>query len=303
MADDIRNKPSINHSDVIALNFIRATAPYVFRKHFRQGLRSRIIEILNPNDISNEKTGTTCKGVRRFPRAMPRNMLRIFRTRLENLDEAWGEIERFKIVSHYLAPDFLAHSYEFIVDYNGPKGYEPMLCGFQEYIDGEVVDPWTILSEETLLPTLYKTMNERGLVNSLPEDEWIAVARRKGVHFVNKIKSMVTKSGYIPDLAGVGNLRMKPGGEICLVDLNNISPVHGDASIVLDEKGYPVSDKSIESLSLIEEKIVGQPVDMGEMIYKRFLSNHRRRLVEEKMEIFNRKIQRDGNELLPDNHL
>ena len=300
MVADIRNKTAIDHADIIALNFIRSSAPYFFRKHFRQGLRSRIIEILTPIDITNEKTGITRRGVRRFPRAIPRNMFRIFRTRLKNLAEAWGEIERFKIVSHYLAPDFLAHSYEFIVDYKGPQGFEPMLCGFQEFIDGEVVDPWTILSAETLLPTLYNTMSERGLVNSLPEDEWIAVARRKGAEFVEKIKSMVTYSGFIPDLAGVGNLRIKTGGEICLVDLNNISPVNSDASIALDEKGYPVSDKSIESLSLIEEKIVGHPVDMGEVLYKRFLNNHRKRLVEEKIELFNNKIQRASIENVPD---
>ena len=298
MVDDIRNKTTINHSDVIALNFIRSSAPYFFRKHFRQGLRSLIIEIHNPDDITKEKKGIISEGVRRFPKALPRNMFRLFRTRLKNLAEGWIEIERFKVVSHYLAPDFLAHSYEFIVDYNGPQGFEPMLCGFQEFIDGEVVDPWTILSTETLLPTLYDTMRKRGLVGSLPADEWIVGARRKGRQFVNKVKSMVTQSGYIPDLAGVGNLRLKTGGEICLVDLNNISHINADASITLDEKGYQVFDKSIESLSLIEEKIVGTPIDMGEKLYKRFLNTHRKRLVEERMDVFNKMMQREGNELV-----
>ena len=36
----------------------------------------------------------------------------------------------------------------------------------------------------------------------------------------------------------------------------------------LDEKGYPVCDKSIEALSLIEEKILGKQVDMEADIYK-----------------------------------
>jgi len=247
------------------------------------------MEILNPVDVTNENTGVEIiggQGVRRFPKAVPRRIFRIFRSRLKTLEEAWEEIERFKIVSHYLAPDFMAHSTECIVDYQGPHGSEPLLCGFQEYIDGEIVDPWTILGAQSFLPTVYSTMSEKGLTMSLPQDEWIANAREKGAQFIGKIKSMITHAGYIPDLAGVGNLLITASGEICLVDLNNISPVSNDSSITLDEKGYPVSDKSIESLSLIEEKIVGRPVDMGEKLYKIFLSSHRKRMVEEKMELF-----------------
>ena len=300
MSEDIRDRVTISHSDIVALNFIRSSTSYIFRKHFRQGLRSRIIEILDPADVRNETEGIEYEGIRQFPKAIPCSMLRIFRTCLESGDEAWAEIERFKVVSQYLAPDFLAHSYEFIVDYLGPKGYEPMLCGFQEYIDGEVVDPWSILDREELLSTLYNGMRVRGLVQSLPEDEWLAVAGKKAAQFIDKIKRMVINSGYIPDLAGVGNLRMKAGGEICLVDLNNISAVSSGKTIPLDEKGYPVADKSIESLSLIEEKIVGSPIDMEEAIYQRFLGTQRRRLVEEKMELFNRKIEEDFNELSPD---
>ena len=289
MSDDLRNKTTISHSDVIALNFISSSTPYLFRKHFRQGLRSHIMEILNPVDVTNENTGVEIagvQGVRRFPKAVPRRIFRIFRSRLKTLEEAWEEIERFKIVSHYLAPDFMAHSTECIVDYQGPHGSEPLLLGFQEYIDGEIMDPWTILDAESFLPTVYSTMSEKGLKMSLPQDEWIANAREKGAQFIGKIKSMITHAGYIPDLAGVGNLLITVSGEICLVDLNNISPVSNDSSITLDEKGYPVSDKSIESLSLIEEKIVGRPVDMGEKLYKLFLSSHRKRMVEEKMELF-----------------
>ncbi len=289
MSDDLRNKTVISHSDVIALNFIRSSTPYVFRKHFRQGLRSHIMEILNPVDVTNEKAGLVIEGVqgvRRFPKAVPRRIFRIFRNHLRTLEEAWEEIERFKIISHYLAPDFMAHSTECIVDYHGPRGSEPLLCGFQEYIEGEILDPWTILGAETLLPTVFSTMSEKGLTMSLPKDEWITNAREKGARFISKIKSMITHSGYIPDLAGVGNLLITANGAVCLVDLNNISPVCNDASVTLDDKGYPVCDKSVESLSLIEEKIVGRPVDMGEKLYKLFLSSHRKRMVEEKMEMF-----------------
>ena len=45
---DIRDRPTIDHDDVIALNFIRSSPSCVFRRHFRQGLRSHIMEILDP---------------------------------------------------------------------------------------------------------------------------------------------------------------------------------------------------------------------------------------------------------------
>ena len=286
MSEDIRNKPAISHSDVIALNFVRTSSPYVFRKYFRQGLRSHIMEVLYPSDVANENTGTVIEGIRFFPQAVPLNIFRIFRTRFKTLGEAWVEVELVKMVSHYLAPDFMAHSTECIVEYHGPHGAELMLCGFQEYIDGEIIDPWTILDAATLLPTIYTAMREREVIVSLSKDEWVAGAREKGLRFIEKIKSMITHSGHIPDLAGVGNLIITASGEICLVDINNISPVCNDSKISLDEKGYPVCDKSVEALSLIEEKIVGRPIDMGEKFYKLFLSSQRKHMVEEKVELF-----------------
>ena len=286
MSEDIRNKPAISHSDVIALNFVRTSSPYVFRKYFRQGLRSHIMEVLYPSDVANENTGTVIEGIRFFPQAVPLNIFRIFRTRFKTLGEAWVEVELVKMVSHYLAPDFMAHSTECIVEYHGPHGAELMLCGFQEYIDGEIIDPWTILDAATLLPTIYTAMREREVIVSLSKDEWVAGAREKGLRFIETIKSMITHSGHIPDLAGVGNLIITASGEICLVDINNISPVCNDSKISLDEKGYPVCDKSVEALSLIEEKIVGRPIDMGEKFYKLFLSSQRKHMVEEKVELF-----------------
>ena len=288
MSFDIRDLKNVNHSDIVVLNFISPSPPYIFRKHFRQGLRSCILEVLDPVDVTFEKTGTIYKGVQSYPRAVPRNMLRIFRNRLKTFEEAWDQIERFKILSYYLAPNFLAHSYEFIVDYNGPQGFEPILCGLQEYIDGEILDPWTILSSEKLLQTLFETMKSKGKKVSLSRDDWINNTRKKGAQFVDRIKDMVTHSGYIPDLAGVGNLRITANGEIRLVDLNNVSPIPFNSSITLDEKGYPISDKSVESLSLIEEIVIGQPVNMSEHIYKHFLDDHRRALVEKKMDNFNK---------------
>ena len=291
MFEDIRNKPTICHSDVIALNFVISSPPYVFRRHYRQGLRSHVMEVLYPADVATENSGTVIDGVLKFPRAVPASMFRIFRTRLETLEEAWSEIERFKIVSEYLAPDFVAHSTECIVEYHGPHGSELMLCGFQEYIDGEIIDPWTILDAETLLPVIYTTMREQGVTMSLSGDEWVADARKKGSQFVDRFKRMITHSGHIPDLAGVGNLIMKANGEICLVDINNISPVSNGSCIPVDEKGYPVCDKSIEALSLIEEKIVGRPIDVEDKLYHLFLNSQRKRMVQEKVELFSRKYR------------
>lgn len=290
MSEDIRNKLTIFHSDVIALNFVISSPPYVFRRHYRQGLRSHVMEILYPTDVATENTGTVIDGVRQFPRAVPSIMFRIFRTRFETFGEAWVEIERVKIVSEYLAPEFMAHSYECIVEYHGPHGSELMLCGFQEYIEGDIIDPWTILDAESLLPVIYKTMRDRGVTMSLSSDEWVADARKKGSQFIGRFKRMITHSGHIPDLAGVGNLIITPNGEVCLVDINNISPVYSDSTIPLDEKGYPVCDKSIEALSLIEEKIVGRPINMEEKLYKQFLTSQRKHLVQEKVELFSKKF-------------
>jgi hypothetical protein len=290
MYEDIRNKSTINHSDVIALNFVASSPPYVFRRHYRQGLRSHVMEVLSPADVITEKTGTVIDGVLQFPRAIPSSMFRIFRTKFETLEEAWAEIERFKIVSEYLAPDFMAHSTEFIVEYHGPHGSELMLCGFQMYIEGEILDPWTILDAANLLPTIYTEMRDRGASMTLSKDEWVLDARRKGSQLIDRYKRMITHAGYIPDLAGVGNLIITSHGEICLVDINNISPVYNASTIPLDERGYPVCDKSIEAISLIEEKIVGRPINMEEKIYQLFLNSQRKRMVKEKVELFSKEF-------------
>jgi hypothetical protein len=248
------------------------------------------MEILYHTDVVAENTGTLVDGVRQFPRAVPLIMFRIFRTQFKTFEEAWAEIERVKILSKYLAPEFMAHSYECIVEYHGPHGSELMLCGFQEYIEGDIIDPWTILEAESLLPVIYKTMRDRGVTMPLSSDEWVADARKKGSQLIGRLKRMINHSGYIPDLAGVGNLIITPNGEICLVDINNISPVYSDATIPLDEKGYPVCDKSVEALSLIEQKIVGRPINMEEKPYKQFLSSQRKNSVQEKVELFSAKF-------------
>ena len=286
MPEDIRNQPSISHEDVIALNFVRSSTPYVFRRHYRQGLRSHIMEVLDPSDVKIEQSGKVIDGMRWFPIAAPRRMFRIFRARLKTLENALTEIGRVKIVERYLAPDFMATSTECIMDYQGPEGWDLMLCGFQEYVKGEILDPWTILDAAELLPALYDTFRDKDRALTPSRDQWIRTVRQEGSRFIRKIKLMITEAGHIPDLAGAGNLIITGAGGIRLVDINNISSVDFDTSIDLDEKGYPVCDKSIEALSLMEEKILGRPVDMDENIYKLFLGPKRRKAVKEKETLF-----------------
>jgi len=286
MPEDIRNRSTISHADVTALNFVRSSAPYVFRRHFKQGLRSHIMEILDPSDVRVEQTGKMVGGVRCFPKATPRRMFRIFRARLKTLENALFEIGRVKIVEHYLAPDFMARSTECIVDYSGPESRDLMLCGFQEYVAGEILDPWAILGAADLLPALYETFRCQDSPLTLSKDQWIETVREKGSRFISKIKLMIGEARHIPDLAGAGNLIITASGGIRLVDINNISGVAFDPSIHLDEKGYPVCDKSIEALSLIEEKILGRPVDMKADIYKWFLDPNRQKALKAKEALF-----------------
>ncbi|WP_319522285.1 hypothetical protein [uncultured Desulfosarcina sp.] len=268
---DIRDRPSIGHDDVLDLNFINSSAPCVFRKHFRQGLRSHIMEILDPLDIETERNGAiAADGMRWFPKARPQRMLRIFRSRLRTLDNALKEIGRVKTVERYLAPNFMATSQECIVDYQGPEGRDLLLCGFQEYVAGSIVDPWTILDRSDLLPALYDGAAGPADGDAPPMNRWVRTVRQNAREFVARIKRMIVEAATIPDLAGAGNLIVTASGETRLVDINNISPVDFEGAIFLDEKGYPVCDKSIEALSLIEEKVAGQPIDKYNGLYKRF---------------------------------
>lgn len=286
MTEDIRDKPFIRHDDVIGLNFIRPGGRHVFRRHSRQGLRSHIMEILAPCDVTLENTGTVVDGVRFFPRARPANMLRIFRTRLETLASALAEIARVNLVARHLGPDYIAASSEFVVDYHGPHGTGIMLCGLQAFVAGEILDPWSLLDAAGLLPDLYQSLHRPGERSQTHRQAWIGALRDKTAGFVRAIKQMIADEQHIPDLAGVGNLVVPVSGAIKLVDINNISRVAFDGEIRLDDKGYPVCDKSIEALSLIEQKILGRRIDLGEAVYRFFLDPERMRRVAAREDAF-----------------
>jgi hypothetical protein len=272
MPEDIRDKPYITHDDVVGLNFVNPSPPYVFRRHYRQGLRSHVMEILHPADLELETTGTLIDGHRRFPKATPFKIFRLFRARLQIPQKALIEIERVKIVEKYLAPEYLARSNEFIVDYLGPNGNELMLCGLQEYVPGEIVDPWNLLYGERFLNALYRDLGATAGPSDTTMRRWIEHTRHQASRFVSKIKQMIHETEYIPDLAGLGNMIMMASGQIKLVDINNISRVYFDTTIRLDDRGYPVCDKSIEALAMLERKILGHPIDSSDAIYRTFLN-------------------------------
>lgn len=272
---DLRDKPFIDHEDVVGLNFIKPYGNYFFRRHFRQGLRSHVMEMIRLDDLRKESKGIVVDGLRRFPRATPVKIFRMFRTRLDSLDSAVQEIKRVKIMEDFLAPEGMAKSTEFVVDYNGPDGWHILLCGLQEYVSGEIVNPWTLLDRETMAVQLYQSLRRLTTVSEVERRQWIDRARKKGAWFVGQIKRMIMETCHVPDLAGVGNIIMTSAGDIKLVDINNVAKVSFEAAVDLDDKGYPVCDKSIEALAMLEEKLAGKVIDPAEPIYRFYLSPER----------------------------
>lgn len=295
MLYDIRDKSYIDHDDAIGLNFIKPSLPYVFRRHFRQGLRSHVLEVLKPSDLMLEKTGISVDGIRWFPKAKPYKIFRIFRARLKTLDNALKEIKRVKIVEKFLFPDYLARSNELIVDYMSPAGPDLMLCGLQEYVEGEIIDPWSILDQHLFVPFMHDYLCENGVIPAATKDIWVRETREKGALFVEKVKQMIAETCHVPDLAGVGNMIMVRSGAIKLVDINNICEVSSDSRIQLDDRGYPVCDKSIEALSMLELKVAGRTIDPNEPIYKLFLDPQRRKEVKRREDLFFERIKSSSN--------
>lgn len=275
MAEDIRDKPYINEKDVMGLNFIKVPGIYVFRRHYRQGLRSHIMEVLDRDDMEKESRGLIIDGIRWFPRAKPLKMLRIFRTKFYHLNEALDEVGRVKTIVKYLGPEHLALSDEFLVDYITPRRRDFVLCGLQDFVDGEILDPWNPLDKSHLISLWERMGGGKEYVSEKGRKRFIQIVTKNSESFINKVKKMIYEANHVPDLAGVGNLILTPSGDIKLVDINNISKVTFESAIRLDDKGYPVCDKSIEALSLLEQKLLHRPINMGERIYGTFLDPQR----------------------------
>jgi len=275
-SDDIRDRPYLAHADILHLNFIRSPGEYVFRRHYRAGLRSHLMEVLDPEDVAREKDGFFVDGLRMFPRAVPRKMLRIFRRRFKDLAEAREETRRVKIVESCLAPDHIARPAEFLVDYLGPGKREILLAGLQEYIAGEVLEPWGDLGKGHLCALLDRMgMDDPRDDVMRAKDDWGERVRRKGGEFVEQVKRLINEFRLIPDLAGVGNLLLTRAGEIKLVDINNISEVSPDPVVPLDDRGYPVCDKSMAVLFHLEQKLTGRSPKKDDPPYGLFLNPER----------------------------
>jgi hypothetical protein len=271
MQKDVRDIPYLNEEDVLRLNFIRDPGVYIYRRHYRQGLRSHILEVLSPEDVENEKNGVIIDGAKWYPRAEPLKMLRIFRTRFNDLQGAKAEVGRVKMIESYLAPDNFAKSSEFLVDYELNGNREILLCGLQEYVKGAILDPWDRLDDSHLISILRRISFETFEDAEEIGDEWISEVRAKAKKFITKIKKMILQVNHVPDLAGIGNLLLTREGNIKLVDINNISKVSFGSEVGRDDRGYPVCDKSIESLSLLEQGLLKKSLPADDVIYKTYL--------------------------------
>ena len=285
---DIRDLSHAEHSDIMSLNFIRAACPYHFRKHYREGLRSLIMEVLDAEAVREEIQGRYHNGIRHFPHAEPVKMLRIFKRRIHQKGEVQEEIDKFKILQQHLTEDQFAGSLEFITDYRVGDHSEMLLCGLQEYVPGKILDPWGLLSDAHLQDLLTQMGHGAAASARLLES-----VRRHTARLINNIKQMISNSGYIPDLSGVGNLILTAEGCVKLVDINNITAVTTDDTIPLDDKGYPACDRSIQVLALLEQKILHRNHMADDPLYARHLNAQRLRQTKRAEDRFYRNLRSD----------
>jgi hypothetical protein len=233
------------------------------------------MEILNPEDVAKEKNGILKDGLLWFPRARPLAILRVFRTRFSHLEEARKELQRVRIIESYLAPDHLGKPSEFLVSYKLQGKHQILLCGMQEYVDGEVLDPWSPLDKDHLLAFLTRMNLKIEERSEAFYEQWLQSLYENTEHFVSKLKQMIGHDGHIPDLAGVGNLLITKAGHIKLVDINNLSSVTFGSEIFLDDRDYPVCDKSVEALSLLEKKLLNRRLVEEDPLYENYLKPER----------------------------
>ena len=286
--EDIRDKQHVKAADLLSLNFAKSPPKYIFRRHYRQGLRSHILEVLHPEDVDREKNGTVSDGIKWYPRAKPIRMLRIFRTKFDTYADALLEIKKVKLIDAYLGKRYYANSTEFLIDYQTERGYDILLCGLQQYVEGVVIDPWGLINVKRLAENLARP----GLGQTSPSDEdlnsLVSKIHQSAAVFNANVKRMIAEVGLIPDLAGEGNLILTDDGHVKLVDINNISEVHFNTKIILDDKQYPVCDKSIEALALLEQKLAAKSISQTDPLYRIFLDPARKQQVDQLEKDFHR---------------
>jgi hypothetical protein len=272
MVADIRDIVFVNASDVYALNFIRPPGAFILRRHYLQGLRSHIMEVLAARDVALEKTGVVSEGIKWFPRARPKWMLRIFRTKFRGRSDAFEELGRVEVIGRYLGPLLHARSNEFLVSYRYDGKSDILLCGLQEYVEGLPIEPWKgFLNAERLVDNLVRPGVGGKSPSGLDRDTLKRIIEGNADTFCRAVKRMIDETGLIPDLAGEGNLILTDQGDIKLVDINNISMIRWDHRIALDDKGYPVCDKSVEALSELERHLAGRSPAASDALYRTFL--------------------------------
>ncbi len=275
MPDDIRDKLTIDHEDVVGLNFIQTDGPFVFRRYYRNGLRSHVMAVLLAADVEKETKGVVVNGVRWFPKACPVKMLRLFRRRFEHFEAVFEEIRRVKIIEAHLSMEHMARSNEFVAEYHVSGKTDIFLGGLQEFVLGEEVNPWHPFRLEEIPGILTSLGMGSACDATRVTGDVIKTVQDSADRFILGIKTMIRQTGHIPDLAGAGNLLMTPSGDIKLVDINNISAVAYTPAVYLDDIGYPVCDKSIEALSLLERHLLGRPLEMTDPVYGYYLDPER----------------------------
>jgi hypothetical protein len=268
---DLPTQKSLSGAEVRQLNFIKDSPNLCFRKYYRQGLRSHIFEVLAADAVFKETQGEVIDGVRWFNRAVPKHVLRIMRSRFLTLNHVLDEIKKYGLVLKCLGPDLIAQSNEFIVEYTGAGKSEIVLCGLQEYVEGAILDPWALFGDHPL-PTLYRSR----FPGEEDEKSWVASAIESISSFARRTRRMIVDEGHIPDLAGNGNLILTKRGEIKLVDINNILRLDQYETNLIDDKGYPACDKSVEVLIILEEKILKNKAVTTDPLFGFFLAADRR---------------------------
>jgi hypothetical protein len=277
-SNDIRIRSRLVHEDIVGLNFIRAETGYVFRQHYREGLRSHIMEVLPADDVRRETHGEMVNGVRIFPRARPVKMLRLFRRPFGAPEEVFDETRRFKLVAACLGRELIAHSNEFIVEYIFDGKRHLMLCGLQEFVRGEIFDPWmpmTVSSLRRLLDGMNTGRKHREEIVARA----VSRARVQAARLAAGARRLIREAGIVPDLSGIGNLILMRDGSIKLVDINNICDVGTGGDIPLDDCGYPSADKAVEVIALLEHHLLERVPDPLDPVLGAFLSADRRRQV------------------------
>ena len=283
---DIRDRNILSGEEVLRLNFINATGPYIFRRYYRSGLRSLIFEVLLAEEVEKETQGEIIDSIKIFPRAKPKKMFRILRNRFESKEQILREIRKYNILLSCLGPDLIASSEEFIVDYTIMEKQQIVLCGLQEYIEGEILDPWRLPGKDHL-KDIFTSMPETDMTLNI----WFEKVKKNIARFVEKTRQMIITTGYIPDLAGIGNLIVTNDGSFKLVDINNIVRLKLDDTIPIDDKGYPSCDVSVDVLSILERDILQKALPPDDPLYRHFLTPERKNEVRRLEKIFYSKLK------------